>query len=103
VYNKKIKNTFFRKVKEEMRSKHKEQERDNVLSSLKKGQCGCVHKMLLDEDIKRRLQDIGLTEGTTVECVQKSPGGDPTAYLIRGAVMALRVEDASKINIIKSK
>ncbi|MBE6035381.1 FeoA family protein [Aminipila sp.] len=84
-----------------MRSKNKEQKKENVLSNLKKGQCARVYKMVLDEDIKRRLQDIGLTEGTTVECVQKSPGGDPTAYLIRGAVMALRTEDASKVHIKK--
>lgn len=86
-----------------MRNKNKKQEKENVLSSLKKGQFGCVHKLLLDEDMKRRLQDIGLTEGTRVECVQKSAGGDPTAYLIRGSVMALRADDASKVSIIKSK
>lgn len=74
---------------------------DNVLSCLEKGQQGHVKKLSLDEDMKRRLQDIGLTEGSTVECVQQSPGGDPSAYLIRGAVMALREEDASKVIITK--
>ncbi|MFY9541538.1 MAG: FeoA family protein, partial [Dethiobacteria bacterium] len=29
----------------------------------------------------------------------KSPAGDPTAYLIRGAVIALRAQDASQILI----
>ncbi|MFV0515871.1 MAG: ferrous iron transport protein A [Aminipila sp.] len=76
---------------------------ENVLSSLNKGQHGCVQHMMLDENMQRRLQDIGLTEGTVVECVQKSPGGDPTAYLIRGAVMALRKEDASKVKISTKK
>jgi len=32
-----------------------------------------------------------------VEALQKSPSGDPTAYFIRGAVIALRSEDAGKI------
>ena len=47
--------------------------------------------------LRRRLLDIGLVEGTEVECVGKSPGGDPRAYLIRGAVIALRASDCKKI------
>lgn len=47
--------------------------------------------------MRRRLQDIGLIEGTRVECLQKSPAGDPVAYLIRGAVIALRAEDSEKV------
>ena len=43
------------------------------------------------------LQDIGLIEGTKVECIQKSPSGDPIAFLIRGAVIALRTEDSSSV------
>ena len=49
------------------------------------------------EDIRRRLLDIGLVEGTDVSCLQKSPAGDPVAYLIRGAVIAIRSEDSSQI------
>ncbi len=45
----------------------------------------------------RRLTDLGLIEGTVVQCVQRSPAGDPIAYLIRGAVIALRRADASRI------
>ena len=30
--------------------------------------------------MRRRLQDIGLIEGTDIECLQKSPAGDPIAY-----------------------
>ena len=48
-------------------------------------------------ELRRRLMDIGLVEGTTVECVRKSPAGDPKAYLIRGAVIALRNEDAATV------
>ena len=47
--------------------------------------------------IRRRLLDIGLVENTEVECVGKSPLGDPCAYLIRGAVIAIRCEDGAKI------
>ena len=47
--------------------------------------------------VRRRLLDIGLTPGTRVECIGKSPGGDPKAFLIRGAVIALREEDCAGI------
>ncbi|MDD6795057.1 MAG: FeoA family protein [Clostridiaceae bacterium] len=47
--------------------------------------------------IRRRILDLGLINGTEVIGLSKSPSGDPTAYLIRGAVIALRSEDASKI------
>ena len=47
--------------------------------------------------MRRRLLDIGLVPGTTVECVGQSPGGDPKAYLIRGAAIAIRQEDAESV------
>lgn len=47
--------------------------------------------------MKRRLMDLGITRDTMVEAVQKSPFGDPTAYLVRGAVIALRAEDADGV------
>ena len=49
--------------------------------------------------MRRRLQDMGVIEGTNIECVMKSPGGDPKAYLIRGAVVAIRSEDSDNILI----
>ena len=61
------------------------------------GQRGTVSQLLSDTSMRRRLQDIGLIEGTKVECIQKSPSGDPIAFLIRGAVIALRTEDSSSV------
>lgn len=52
---------------------------------------------LKGDGICRRLLDIGLTKGTIVECVGKSPCGDPKAFLIRGAVIAIRNDDAKKV------
>lgn len=46
---------------------------------------------------RRRMLDLGLIFETEIEVLQKSPLGDPIAYFIRGAVIALRSEDASKI------
>ena len=68
-----------------------------TLSSLNEGNSGRVAELKINGSMRRRLQDIGLIEGTEVLCLQKSPWGDPVAYLIRGDVIALRGEDSSKI------
>ena len=47
----------------------------------------------------RRMLDLGFVKGTAVECVGKSPSGDPAAYLVRGAVIAIRREDARGIYV----
>ena len=49
--------------------------------------------------IRRRFLDIGIVNGTKIECIGKSPCGDPAAYLIRGAVIAIRREDAAHIHV----
>ncbi len=67
------------------------------ISSLRIGESGVIKSLCAEENIKRRLLDIGLIEGTKISCVLKSPSGDPLAYLIRGAVIALRKEDTAKI------
>jgi len=48
---------------------------------------------------RRRMLDLGLIPGTLVKAELRSPGGDPTAYRIRGAVIALRREQADMIHI----
>ncbi len=68
-----------------------------ALNNLEEGQYANVVSLSSCGTIRRRLQDLGLIVGTRVECVQRSPLGDPTAYRIRGAVIALRCEDASKV------
>lgn len=50
-----------------------------------------------DGSIRRRLLDLGLINGTEIESLSKSPSGNLVAYMIRGAVIALRTDDASKI------
>ncbi len=63
------------------------------LANLQVGERARVASLLSRGSMRRRLQDIGLIEGTEVECVQKSPAGDPVAYRIRGALIALRSKD----------
>ena len=53
----------------------------------------------LSGGMRRRLQDLGLVAGTRVTCLQRASSGDPTAYRIRGAVIALRADDTAHIEI----
>lgn len=48
---------------------------------------------------RRRLFDLGFVPGTLVEVDMVSPAGDPTAYRVRGSVVALRREQANLIRV----
>lgn len=71
------------------------------LSDLPVGRSSEVLRLNTSGPMRRRLMDIGLIPQTRVECLGRSPSGDPSAYMIRGAVIALRREDASTV-IIKN-
>lgn len=68
-----------------------------TLNNLNPGQHGTVQSLNCTGSMRRRLQDIGLIENTRVECIGKSPFGDPKAFLIRGAVIAIRFENCKDI------
>lgn len=67
------------------------------LNELNPGQTAVVEELKTKGSIRRRLLDIGLVRNTMVECVGRSPAGDPTAFLIRVAVIAIRSEDLKDI------
>ncbi|EGD48070.1 FeoA family protein [Ruminiclostridium papyrosolvens DSM 2782] len=67
------------------------------LNYLPLGKKGKVKALMSDGPTRRRMLDLGLIADTEVEALQKSPSGDPIAYDIRGAIIALRSEEASKI------
>lgn len=71
-----------------------------TLNKVKEGTTVEVSALLSEGPMRRRLRDIGVIEGTKIQCLQKSASGDPTAYLIRGAVIALRGDDSSRIQVI---
>ncbi|MDH3271550.1 MAG: metal-dependent transcriptional regulator [Gemmatimonadota bacterium] len=48
---------------------------------------------------RRRLLDLGVVRGTVIETAFPSAGGDPIAYSIRGALIALRREQAEWIRV----
>lgn len=72
------------------------------LCDIKKNEHLVIEKILTEGKLRQRLMDMGFVEGTKVKCVRISPFGDPKAYLIRGAVIALRKEDAATILGVKT-
>lgn len=50
--------------------------------------------------LRERMLALGLTKGAKVEVVRKGPSGDPTVFNIRGAMIALRNEEASLVDVI---
>ncbi len=72
---------------------------ERCLNEIKPGETAAVRSLRAHGGMRRRLLDIGLVEGTLVECVGVSPMGDPAAYLIRGAVIAIRAADSRNVLI----
>lgn len=70
-----------------------------TLDQLKRGQIAKITDLTERGANRSRLLDLGILPGTRVEIEMKSPLGDPTAYRIRGAVVALRRVQAQQIKI----
>ena len=69
------------------------------LCDLMPAESAIVKRLDTPDQMRRRFLDIGLIEGTRVVCVGRSPAGDPSAYLIRGAVIAIRRHDAATVAV----
>jgi DtxR family Mn-dependent transcriptional regulator len=69
------------------------------LSSLSRGESGRIASLsaTLIGGERRRMLDLGLVPGTRIERDFDSMFGSPTAYRVRGAVIALRREQAERI------
>lgn len=72
------------------------------LDELRVGERAVVARLLSREDgaqkgMRRRLLDLGLVRGAVVECVGKSPCGDPSAYRVLGAIVAIRARDGRNV------
>ena len=73
------------------------------LTELEIGKSAIINSLKSIGNERRGMLDLGIVNGTKIEALYRSPSGDPVAYNIRGAVIALRSEDAKKILINKEK
>ncbi len=70
-----------------------------LLDELKPNERAIISKMSINAEIKKRLMDLGFISGEEIEFFAKSILGDPKAFLIKGAVVALRRNDCKKIRV----
>ena len=69
-----------------------------TLDKLRPGERAVV--MEIDENpLKRRLQELGLSEGSEISCLFASPLGDPIAYRFASSVIAIRRSDAKSVRL----
>ncbi len=70
-----------------------------TLCSLRPGERGRVRRVRVFGPLRRRLRELGLIEGATLRCLGRSPLGDPSAYSLFGAVLAIREQDGRRVVI----
>jgi ferrous iron transport protein A len=69
------------------------------LSEMRNGQKGRIMKMNITGDIRRRLSDMGLVNGSEVTLERIAPLGDPIEIRVKGYDLSLRKEIASEIEV----
>ncbi|MBQ7780261.1 MAG: ferrous iron transport protein A [Clostridia bacterium] len=71
-----------------------------AMSELRKGEGGIIKSIEHVGNMRRRLIDIGFNVGERVTLLTRAPLGEPSAFYIKGSVIALRRNDASLITVI---
>ncbi|HEY0018625.1 MAG TPA: FeoA family protein [Longimicrobium sp.] len=69
------------------------------LSELAPGDRGKVVTVAGDAEAARRLMEMGLMRGITVEVVRRAPMGDPLEVKVRGFMLTLRRAEAEHIEV----
>ncbi len=72
------------------------------LDRLEPGRSARIMEIDGESGAARRLREFGLIPGGMIRCRMRSAGGDPTAYEIRGTVIAIRREDAARIRVCRN-
>ncbi len=50
--------------------------------------------------VRRRLLEMGLCPGVTVEVLRRAPLGDPLEVRVRGYLLSLRLDQATQVHVI---
>ncbi len=70
-----------------------------TLDALEIGGRAVIASLDASGDVRRRMLDLGFVPGACVRALHASPWNDPVAYGVRGAVIALRREDAKSVRV----
>ena len=72
------------------------------MKTLKEVACGqtvTVKKLSGEGPVKRRIMDMGITEGVDIYVRKVAPLGDPVEVTVRGYELSLRKADAEMIEV----
>ena len=72
------------------------------LNKLREGQSAVVRYISDENPLKSRIESVGITEGSVITPLFCSPFGDPTAYEVKGGIIALRKTDCVGITVTVS-
>jgi len=53
-----------------------------------------------DDAIARRLADLGMRPGMTVECLRRAPLGDPSVFELCGYQLCLRKSESVRVRVV---
>jgi ferrous iron transport protein A len=70
-----------------------------TLDCLACGQAATLVRVGGETQWRRRLLELGFIPGTAIVRVGQAPMGDPLTYRIRGALVALRIDDAKGVEV----
>ena len=70
-----------------------------TLRDVKIGETVTVVKLYGEGAIKRRIMDMGITNGVVIKVVKVAPLGDPLEINVRGYELSLRKADADLIEV----
>ena len=68
-----------------------------TLDELEPGQKGRILRIKGAGEINKRIVDMGLVRGTTIEVERVAPLGDPVEFRLKGYHLSLRKEEARSI------
>ena len=69
------------------------------LKDVKVGETATVVKLHGEGATKRRIMDMGITEGVEIQVRKVAPLGDPMELNVRGYELSVRKADAEKIEV----
>jgi ferrous iron transport protein A len=69
------------------------------LSDLKRGERAKIKVINLDSEQKARLISLGFAYGNEIVFERTAPLGDPQQYFVAGNYIAIRKEDAQRIEV----
>lgn len=68
-----------------------------TLRKMKKGEKATVVKVTADQELGRRIRDLGIIPGSTIQVIGQAPLFDPVAIRVNDSTLTLRNNEADFI------